>query len=92
MQNPACFLAKRQADFRSVQEVSSLTGLALHRTIRKIPNGAGEPQSLGSPPSLRSRIIKIALSLDNYAMAWTIPHFEEIQLNCEINSYASARL
>jgi len=25
-------------------------------------------------------------------MAWTTPAFEEIALNCEINSYASAQL
>jgi coenzyme PQQ precursor peptide PqqA len=25
-------------------------------------------------------------------MAWTVPHFEEIRLNCEINSYASVQL
>jgi len=25
-------------------------------------------------------------------MAWTAPHFEEVQLNCEINSYVSAQL
>ncbi len=75
-----------------MQELSSLTEIAVHRRIRKIPNGAGKPQSLGFPPSLRGRITEIAWSEDNYEMAWTTPHFEEIQLNCEINSYASARL
>jgi coenzyme PQQ precursor peptide PqqA len=25
-------------------------------------------------------------------MEWTTPHFEEISLNCEINSYASAEM
>jgi coenzyme PQQ precursor peptide PqqA len=27
-----------------------------------------------------------------HCMAWTAPHFEEIHLNCEINSYVSAQL
>jgi hypothetical protein len=66
-----------------VQELSSLTGLALHSRIRKIPNGAGEPQSLGSPHPCAAGQIEIAWSEDYYEMAWTMPHFEEIQLNCE---------
>jgi len=25
-------------------------------------------------------------------MKWTVPEFEEVMLNCEINSYAAAKL
>jgi coenzyme PQQ precursor peptide PqqA len=31
-------------------------------------------------------------SSGDYKMEWTAPQFEEIVLNCEINSYASAQL
>jgi coenzyme PQQ precursor peptide PqqA len=33
-----------------------------------------------------------ALSEGTKTMEWTTPKFEEIALNCEINSYASAAL
>jgi hypothetical protein len=69
-----------------VQELSSLTGLALHRTIRKIPNGAGKLQSLGFPPSLRGRTTKIGFFTPQLGDGMYIRHFHQIQLNCEINS------
>jgi coenzyme PQQ precursor peptide PqqA len=46
-----------------------------------------------SPSAAESQIaLPNILSKGHVCMAWTAPEFEEIQLNCEINSYAGARL
>jgi len=39
---------------------------------------------------LRSR--QPALNIGRFIMQWTAPAFEEVCLNCEINSYVSAKL
>jgi coenzyme PQQ precursor peptide PqqA len=35
---------------------------------------------------------KMPEQLEEDSMEWTTPAFEEINLNCEINSYASAQI
>jgi coenzyme PQQ precursor peptide PqqA len=40
----------------------------------------------------RSRSARGTIELGELIMQWTAPAFEEVCLNCEINSYASAKL
>jgi coenzyme PQQ precursor peptide PqqA len=40
----------------------------------------------------RSRSARGTIELGELLMQWTAPAFEEVCLNCEINSYASAKL
>ncbi len=37
-------------------------------------------------------LIKFSPGLGEIDMKWSTPQFEEVLLNCEINSYASAQL
>jgi hypothetical protein len=77
-----------------MQELSSLTGIAPHTRIRKILTALASPSRWVSPQSYAAGLptfVDGLLSMDN-GMAWAIPHFKQIQLNCEIHSNASARL
>lgn len=62
------------------------------KNVARFQSALVNTQSLGfsSPCAAEYRV---GLSKDTATyMAWTAPYFEEIQLNCEINSYSSARL
>jgi coenzyme PQQ precursor peptide PqqA len=49
-------------------------------------------QRLGDVPYFRPAQRSLPIERQGITMQWTTPQFEEIKLNCEINSYASAEM
>jgi hypothetical protein len=79
-----------------MQELSSLTETATKpRIVRFQSVLRDESDWLNFPPPAPPNLNLFYLNVfikGHACMAWTAPHFEEIQLNCEINSHAGARL
>jgi coenzyme PQQ precursor peptide PqqA len=49
-------------------------------------------QGLGYASGTFAEVVAELISWGIIVMQWTAPAFEEVCLNCEINSYASAKL
>jgi coenzyme PQQ precursor peptide PqqA len=90
--NRAFLLHRGLAYESSMQELSSLTETATPSRIEEL-QPVLRKHSVGNfllPCAAESQ--RFVKGPDRHCMAWTAPHFEEIHLNCEINSYVSAQM